>query len=266
MQPRIFVISLPHEKERQKSIGQQLSSQGLEFEIVDAVYGKDLDPQQLQAFNASVIRNYRRALSPNETGCYLSHLNIYKRIVDESIPLTLILEDDAHIKEDLNRVFDVITSFNSPWEVLNIGSVPGKYRYSYEKEKRDGFSLIEFTGKAVGAHAYLLTLEGARKLHEDCKTPIRAIDVQMTFVWSNKVNGYYYLMPNVVDINETLVSSITSERDEQNEKFSNVSSKLNLGYFLSSVSLKLQRKLYDRKCRLQQLSGKLKKPDEELFK
>ncbi len=266
MQLQIFVISLPHEKERQKSIGEQLSSYGLEYEIVDAVYGKDLGKQELEAFNASVTRNYRRALSPNESGCYLSHLNLYKRIVDEAIPCTLILEDDALIKQDLKQVFDLIDQFETPWEMLNIGSVPGKYRDSYLKEQKNGYSLVEFTGKAVGAHAYLLSLEGARKLHADCKKPIRAIDVQMTFIWSNGITGYYYLMPNVVSVNEKLVSSITSERDTQNEKFSDVSSKLNLGYFLSSLSMQLQRKLYDWKCRLKLLTGKLKKPDEGLFK
>ncbi|WP_191939643.1 glycosyltransferase family 25 protein (plasmid) [Pantoea agglomerans] len=37
------------------------------------------------------------ALSCGEVGCALSHINIYRRITSEDIPLALILEDDALI-------------------------------------------------------------------------------------------------------------------------------------------------------------------------
>ncbi|HID48025.1 MAG TPA: glycosyltransferase family 25 protein [Chromatiales bacterium] len=265
MQPRVLVISLPHATERRASIRRQLSEQGIEFEFIDAVYGKELPAEALDRINRPLLRHYRRPFSPNEVGCYASHGKAYRKIAEEQIPLALILEDDALLKSDLNQLFATIDKFTTPWELINIGSVPGKRRYAFEVETRDGLSLIEYPHKEVGAHAYLVTRAAGEKLHRDWQSPYRANDVQLTFTWRNNIRGYYYLLPNQVFVAPGLPSDITAERDAVNTRTATVRAKFNPGYILSSLAISLHWTRLQWLARLRYWRGRLRRPDDSLF-
>jgi glycosyl transferase, family 25 len=265
MQPRVLVISLPHAEDRRESIGKQLNEQAIDFEFIDAVYGKDLPREALDRINQPLLRHYRRPFSPNEVGCYSSHGKAYQKIVEEKIPLALILEDDALLKTDLHRLFASIEKFTTPWELINIGSVPGKRKYAYIKEKQDDLALIEYPHKEVGAHAYLVTRTASEKLHRDWQSPYRAADVQLTFTWRNGIKGYYYLLPNQVAVAAGLPSTLTTERDSVNTQTATVRAKFNLGYILSSAAISLHWKFLQLRSRLRYWRGKLHLADKTLF-
>ena len=90
----IFVVSLARASDRRAAMGRHLEALGLSFEITDAVDGKALSKAELDTLMncpAGV------SLSPGDVGCYMSHINIYRQIVDRNIPLALVLEDDASL-------------------------------------------------------------------------------------------------------------------------------------------------------------------------
>lgn len=265
MQPRVLVISLPHAHDRRASISRQLDEQGIEFEFIDAIYGKELPPEALDRINQPLLRHYRRPLAPNEAGCYSSHGKAYQKIAEEQIPLSLILEDDALLKSDLKKLFASIESFTTPWEVINIGSVPGKRQHAYVAETRDGLALIEYPHKEVGAHAYLVTRVAGEKLHRDWQSPYRPADQQMTFTWRNKIRGYYYLLPNQVFVAPGLPSALTAERDAVNTRTATVRAKFNPGYLLSSIAISLHWTRLQWRSRLRCWRGKVRRPDASLF-
>lgn len=84
MSTKYFVISLKKSVERRASISSILSSQGVDFEIFDATYGKEMTPEEQALFHSGSdpvlnMKAGRRvsiggALSPAEKGCALSHL------------------------------------------------------------------------------------------------------------------------------------------------------------------------------------------------
>jgi glycosyl transferase family 25 len=265
MQPRVLVISLPHATDRRASISQQLNAQGIEFEFIDAVFGRDLPVEALDRINRPLLRHYRRPFSPNEVGCYSSHGKAYQKIAEEKIPLALILEDDALLKTDLNHLFTSIEKFTTPWELINIGSVPGKRKYTYVRETRDNLALIEYPHKEVGAHAYLVTRAAGEKLHRDWQSPYRANDVQLTFTWRNKIRGYYYLLPNQVLVAPGLPSALTADRDSVNIQAAGVRAKFNPGYILSSIIISLHWKILQLRSRLRYWRGTLRMADDVLF-
>ncbi len=41
-----------------------------------------------------------------EVGCALSHIKIYSHIVKKNIPLSLVLEDDSEINENLKKMIE----------------------------------------------------------------------------------------------------------------------------------------------------------------
>lgn len=76
-----FVINLPQSQNRRESVQNELNKIGITANFIDAVYGKLLTEDELSRL--IVKTNY---LSLGEIGCALSHLKIYKMMIDEQLP------------------------------------------------------------------------------------------------------------------------------------------------------------------------------------
>jgi len=90
---RIFVISLPRARERRLNVLAQLLPTGWTFEMVDAVDGLAVKPEQLK------IVAHAWDLSVAQAACYRSHIGILQRICDYDLDHAIILEDDCVLKE-----------------------------------------------------------------------------------------------------------------------------------------------------------------------
>jgi len=183
---KVFLINLTRNEERLSSFRKHAERHGLVFERVDAVDGKLLDLNFIEE-----VRNERRTRLPSDTyflsagdiGCQQSHLKIYKKIVQDKIPLSLILEDDISFDDDLvffvNQIKNGEITLPTPLDLLflgywaaEIGSTETRCR---SKAKLGFFSRRNFAGKfTIGKpiHSlwttlgYIVSLEGARKLFE----------------------------------------------------------------------------------------------------
>lgn len=94
-----FIISLPKDRHRLDALGAQLRALEMPFTAIEAVHGASLDAAELAAaYDArKALRLFNRELSRGEIGCALSHVKIYRKMVEEDIPCALVLEDDAKI-------------------------------------------------------------------------------------------------------------------------------------------------------------------------
>jgi glycosyl transferase family 25 len=95
----IFVISLPDATARRAAIRSQLDALGFDYEIVDAVDGRRGLSEALEVMvdRPRTLQRLGRPMSDGEYACALSHLGLYRRIVDGDLPGAIILEDDAII-------------------------------------------------------------------------------------------------------------------------------------------------------------------------
>ncbi|MXQ06674.1 hypothetical protein GQ651_02325 [Alphaproteobacteria bacterium GH1-50] len=93
----IFVISLSDATGRRASISSALAERGLDFTFIDAVDGRrGLSPDaEAMIDRPGTIRASGRPMADTEYGCALSHMGVYRRIVDDGLPGALVLEDDA---------------------------------------------------------------------------------------------------------------------------------------------------------------------------
>ena len=92
----VFVVSLPDCVDRRASIQKCLDGLQIPFEFVDAVDGRNgLEP----SFEADIDRQGSERegpiMSDAEFACALSHIQVYRRIVQHDIDWALVLEDDA---------------------------------------------------------------------------------------------------------------------------------------------------------------------------
>lgn len=108
----MFLINLKKNKERLLQAQARLGKLGVEFERIEAVYGKELSPEEKQ----KAVNRFRwwcaqgRKIRDGEIGCALSHYMIYKRMVAEKISCACILEDDNAYRENFAVVVEEIAN------------------------------------------------------------------------------------------------------------------------------------------------------------
>lgn len=158
---KVFVINLARSTERRASMEQQLSLLNLDYEIVEAVDGSQLSYTDIMRETRPL--NY--ALSCGEVGCALSHINIYRRIAADAIPMALILEDDALLNCESVVVMSEVEKRNiqSPTVTLltEISQYIDKPTFSLSKG-RNLYDVLE----ASRSHGYIINQSAATKLIE----------------------------------------------------------------------------------------------------
>lgn len=157
---RIFVINLARSTERRACIEIQLSHLNLEYEIIEAVDGSQLSYTDIM----KETRPLNYALSCGEIGCALSHINIYRRIVSECIPMALILEDDALIDSKTLEAISEIEERNIPFPTVTLLTEGPKYinkpLHKSEKKKYFIYEVLE----AACSHGYVINNSAACRM------------------------------------------------------------------------------------------------------
>ncbi len=102
---------------------------------------------------------WKRDILPGEIGCMSSHIHVWERIVAEGLERTLIFEDDFDPSQaNIGLLDEPSTSFDIAYL--------GRWKINKEaKEESIGGSWVKPVASYC-THAYVVTLEGAKKLLE----------------------------------------------------------------------------------------------------
>lgn len=164
----VRIINLETSTERRLHMQEQMAAMGLDYRIVPAVNGGLLSQDEIDEIyraNAVLLRRGSH-LSPGEIGCALSHIRLYREIVDNNIKAMAILEDDARIDKMILLAIEQYRHFPKDWDIVFLGyrmratslntvqELPGKISLKQPK----GFGHIRL---AIG---YIVSLDGASKL------------------------------------------------------------------------------------------------------
>jgi glycosyl transferase family 25 len=213
---RTFVITLPRATDRQARIRDRLA--GLEFRFADGVDKVDLDLAALVRdglYDESRTRRaYRhtRDMSLGEIGAALAHRRIYEEVIRNGWRRVIVLEDDVvPLEQNLATLPAALGELPPGWDLCYLGYLKGERltparRFklaSYVALSRLGLcpwtpdevprlKTLPFSpnlrraGLHTHAHAYAISLEGARKLLA-AQSPI-AFRADSLFSWV-VVNG-----------------------------------------------------------------------------
>ncbi len=194
-----FVINLKRSSERRKYIENHLKSKNIQYELIEAVDGKKFTQKQIEAVTneegINTIQRYNQGYNPSNDkkktialtrgtlGCALSHIQIFKRIVNQSLPYALILEDDALIEDGFDN--DFLDSLPQSWDVLllgyrinnNLPPEPAPCSF-WRRYKKDNFVIAKPAIKLLlyGTHGYIVSQQGANRLLKLTHPLKRAID------------------------------------------------------------------------------------------
>ena len=104
---------------------------------------------------------WKRDVIPGEVGCMVSHIKVWERIVAEGLKRTLILEDDFKGNGQVGTLDEPTVDF----DIAYLGR--WKINKTAEEESLGG-SWVTPTASYC-THAYIVTLEGAKKLLKNYK-------------------------------------------------------------------------------------------------
>lgn len=103
-----YLINLEKDHARRAHMSSVLRQLELPYDLVKGVYGRDLSPSEIALHCDQRKAKWRQArtLTSAEIGCSLSHVKVYNDIVKRNVPLSLILEDDVVLPNDIKNLLD----------------------------------------------------------------------------------------------------------------------------------------------------------------
>lgn len=206
---KTYAINLLREPNKREHILNECAKYNLNVEIINAVDGKELSEDYLK----DNVYNYPNCkLTKGEIGCALSHIHIYEKMVNDNIPLALILEDDALFMSDPIPLLTEITKYTSKVS-NNVYLLSGCLgRYFINKKLYIGNYIFYKADESFLTHGYVITLNAAKKLLK-LQSPLKfEADKWYSFELFGCVTTYC-LLPLLIDNNDKTKENSTLEQD-----------------------------------------------------
>ncbi|PKH63990.1 glycosyl transferase [Psychrobacter sp. 4Dc] len=159
-----LVISLTSNTERRQHISTEFQGHNVNFEFFDALT-PDIAIPYAQTLGLNLDKSQ---LAPTELACMMSHVAVWKKAIDESMPYITIFEDDIYLGIDAELLLNNYEWIQPNWNIIKIESFYKKVylsskTYSILSKKR---YIAELKSKNLGTAGYILSLEGAKILLE----------------------------------------------------------------------------------------------------
>ncbi|MEY0234132.1 glycosyltransferase family 25 protein [Providencia manganoxydans] len=189
-----FIINLQECTERRRAMQSQLEKTHLSYQFINAIRGTDLSDEEIKS---SVYDYPNCKLTKGEIGCALSHLSIYRMIVEKDISHALILEDDVIIPIDIANTFNEIKKIDNQ-KKANVYLLSRVHSYIENKKLNNNIYSVY---NALGAHAYIINKKAAENIISAQKPIIYEADMWWYFKLFKYINLYCYI-PYVVALND----------------------------------------------------------------
>ncbi|WP_204352538.1 glycosyltransferase family 25 protein [Aggregatibacter kilianii] len=124
-----FVISIPTADKRRNHIIEQFGRQNIPFEFFDA-FTPSPELDSLIQWNLPQLDE--TTFTNGEKACFMSHLELWKKCIDEDLPYINIFEDDIYLGENADHFlsqdkwlvqrFDLSSKF-----IIHVGNIFNAY-------------------------------------------------------------------------------------------------------------------------------------------
>ena len=180
----ILVINLAHRTDRWQAVSRRMTAVGLDKLVkVPAVAGARLPPETIAALlgpGADRIDAAPRShltLTRPALGCFLSHLAIWRWLIDNNVPQALVLEDDATPAADFDaaRLRAALGALPPDAGLVFLGRII--MNGMADRAEHGGLARLYYFN---GTFAYLVTPAACRTLLPHVLPPDRHIDHQIS--------------------------------------------------------------------------------------
>ena len=163
-----FVINLPEFQARQEFMALQLQAMGIRPMLWPATDGKQLTPAELARHYDEKRANANQCpLTRGEIGCALSHLSIYRHMIERQLSCAIVLEDDAALGKYAPEVISAIAE-KMPVDEPTVVLLTHLSRYSRRgSQKLTARHRLVKVWKAGCAHGYVINLAAGKFLVDE---------------------------------------------------------------------------------------------------
>ena len=194
----IYIVSLQQDIEKRRVISETLESFGLEFDFIDAIYGKELSEDVtsiIRCKSTGKVASRGFSATPGEIGCTLSHLKAYQTILDRNIDWACILEDDIILDEKFEAFIRTFQATElDPTSLYLLGGQNGL--------SEDGIIKSIKNTKTVGGQKFSKTIKSEGLIHRTCCYLMSACLAEKLIVLSQEkfilADDWSYLVRNDV--------------------------------------------------------------------
>jgi glycosyl transferase family 25 len=167
---KTFIINLERSVARREHILGEVTKHNLDFEFIKAVDGAALSDDEFnRLMDSEAMKQEPGILTRGTLGCLLSHLDVFRRIVEEDLDMAFVLEDDAVLPEDIDEILYDVAANIAHSEIVLL------YFYSFSPCELSENGAVEIGGKRklmfpakidqpVSSAAYVITREVANRL------------------------------------------------------------------------------------------------------
>ncbi|GAA6201291.1 glycosyltransferase family 25 protein [Aquicoccus sp. SU-CL01552] len=132
-------------------------------------------------------------LSSGQIGCALSHLNAYKAMVDRGIKQAVVVEDDASLPPDFDKIVSGVARQLREGEIISLHSpTMGESKFSSNDSFSVGVSnvLTPFEARFVRSTlCYIIDIEAARRILA-VNQPVRFVADDFNSFWNHGCMKY----------------------------------------------------------------------------
>lgn len=217
---KYFIINLKKDLEKREKISLLCESLGLDYEIIEAVYGKELSDDEIKKYVADEKEQKKirkRPLWVGEIGCALSHKKCLQKMINDGLDDVVVFEDDAIFDERLLEFLKYKKEFPKDLELLLLGHhrqtyaddgfrIQSPYSKRFDLKIKD-YHIKRLVGRGNGAYGYYINKKGAKRLLANMEKIFLPFDLYTSN--ENYIN-FYALFPTLVDFS-TIDSSSTQK-------------------------------------------------------
>ena len=180
---KALVINLERRKDRLEYVNANYDSKFFNKEIFKAFDGKHLQNNSHEyielknKFITNIHNNknnnndypyyFINPFTSGELGCFMSHLLIWKKIIDENIDKIFVFEDDCIFNENFDSILENVINNEIPdnFNILYLGGrICKNHRFEQDIQISTNISIKQYK-EPFGTFSYLISKKGAELLY-----------------------------------------------------------------------------------------------------
>lgn len=118
-------------------------------------------------------------MKPSEIAVFESHKLVWKKIVDQEIPLAMVLEDDVVFAPGAGAALKVLVNGKFEGDAIKLDGIPGKMRFGCEQGNMGGMSSRSILEIMPSSASYLISFDGAKRMLERSLEYSEPVDLMM---------------------------------------------------------------------------------------
>lgn len=187
----VYVINMDKDTDRLDKITKECNKFNIKFQRFTGIDSNTLSEKQKNKYITEFCKKY---CTNGIIGCGISHIKIYKDVINNNYNNVLILEDDIYFKEDFHSILNnTIDELPNDYDILYIGyfGLSSKNTYndhnyllkilSNKKTEKNILKTIYCPEFPLGTHAMIISNKGCKKLLQIMNKLYWHIDWQISF-------------------------------------------------------------------------------------